>query len=205
MELAGLDIPQLHDDALSQWYERGAPEELPEGEGGYADVRAVAEAQHFCNFRIWGLEDEARRRDVPDSYVAEVKRSIDSWNQRRNDLVESLDERLLADLAGVDTSAAVRHSETAGAIVDRLSILALKIHHMGVNAARTGEPEIAEECRGKLGVLERQRGDLAECLGGLLRDCAEGRRFFTLYRQYKAYNDARLNPALYGNRPGPAR
>jgi hypothetical protein len=24
-----------------------------------------------------------------------------------------------------------------------------------------------------------------------------GRRFFKLYRQYKAYNDPRLNPALY--------
>ena len=29
---------------------------------------------------------------------------------------------------------------------------------------------------------------------------SKGRRYFKLYRQYKAYNDPRLNPALYGRK-----
>ena len=42
-----------------------------------------------------------------------------------------------------------------------------------------------------------QRDDLAACLPELIDDFRAGRRHFKLYRQYKAYNDPRLNPALY--------
>ena len=198
-DLAAFDFPALHDRALAEWYAEGeAPDFGPSEVEPAADVESVVLAQHFSNFKLWNLEDEARRRDVADAYIAEIKRAIDARNQRRNDLIEVLDERLLDGLAGVDVSGAERHSETAGMIVDRLSILSLKVHHMAINASRTDDKDLAAECAKKLAVLSRQRTDLARCVAKLLADFAEGRRYFELYRQYKAYNDQRLNPALAG-------
>jgi hypothetical protein len=185
----------LHDGALAAWYR-----DKPAAVEPAADLRSLILAQHFCNFSLWNHEDEARRRDVPDAYIAETKRAIDKWNQRRNDLIEKIDLHLLEQLKGCDTSKARQNSETAGSMVDRCSILALKIHHMGINATRTDDLEVAVQSAAKLKVLRAQREDLAGCLQELLEDYAAGRRFFKLYRQYKAYNDPRLNPALYGRK-----
>lgn len=189
------ELLELHDEALKAWY-RNKPAQVEPG----ADLRSLILAQHFCNFSLWNHEDEARRRDVPDSYIAETKRAIDKWNQRRNDLIERIDLHLLEELKDRDVSRARQNSETAGSMVDRCSILSLKIHHMGINAARKDDPALAAECAQKLAVLKIQRADLANCYIELLEDYRAGRRYFKLYRQYKAYNDPRLNPALYGRK-----
>jgi hypothetical protein len=190
------ELIPLHDQALATWYR-----DRPAVQEPAADLRSLILAQHFCNFSLWNHEDEARRRDVPDACIAETKRAIDQWNQRRNDLIEKIDLHLLEQLKGCDTSKARQNSETAGSMVDRCSILALKIHHMGINATRTDDLEVAVQSAAKLKVLRVQREDLANCLQELLEDHAAGRRYFKLYRQYKAYNDPRLNPALYGRKP----
>lgn len=182
----------LHDEALATWY-RDKPEQVDPG----ADLRSLVLAQHFCNFSLWNQEDEARRRDVSDSYIADTKRAIDKWNQRRNDLIERIDVLLLDEFKDCDISRARQNSETAGSMVDRCSILALKLHHMGVNAVRKDDLEVAMQSAAKLKVLRVQRDDLASCLTELIDDFRSGRRYFKLYRQYKAYNDPRLNPALY--------
>ena len=190
-DIAAGELVELHDDALRKWY-AAQPDDVEPGDS----VESLARAQHFCNVSLWDLEDEARRRDVPDAIIAETKRGIDRWNQRRNDLVERIDRVLLERFAGVDVSRAALHSETAGMMIDRLSILALKIWHMRSYAADASDPAIARECREKAEQLSLQRDDLACCLDTLLADFAAGRRYFKLYRQHKAYNDPRLNPAL---------
>jgi hypothetical protein len=186
------ELQGLHDEALATWY-KDAPAAVEPG----TDLHSLILAQHFCNFSLWNHEDEARRRDVADSYIADTKRAIDKWNQRRNDLIERIDLHLLEKLKGCDTGKARQNSETAGSMIDRCSILALKIHHMGINATRKDDLEVAMQSAAKLTVLRTQRDDLSGCLEELLEDYAAGRRYFKLYRQYKAYNDPRLNPALY--------
>lgn len=191
-----LGAPRLiaaHDSALASWYVDCPDAVEPDG-----DLPSTVMAQHFCNFSLWRHEDDARRRDVPNSVIAETKRAIDRWNQRRNDLVEQIDIQVLAHFEDVDTSNATLHSETAGMMVDRLSILALKTYHMAKYAAEVSDAALAEECRGKHAVLAMQRQDLAGCLEALLDEFASGRRYYKLYRQYKAYNDPRLNPVERG-------
>jgi hypothetical protein len=185
------DVCRRHDEALVVWYSQ-MPAGMPAGD----DLGALVLAQHYCNFILWALEDEARRTNVDDSVIADVKRSIDGWNQKRNDLIERIDEKVLAGLPPPDLAAAEQHSETAGQMIDRLSILSLKIWHMSAYASDGKAPALAAECARKLEILREQRQDLARCLGRLLDACVAGRRFFKLYRQFKAYNDPRLNPVL---------
>ncbi|HSN31638.1 MAG TPA: DUF4254 domain-containing protein [Ideonella sp.] len=158
------------------------------------------EANHLCNSLRWNEEDKARRRDVAPAEIARCKRLIDGYNQRRNDAVETIDELLLAALAdlGPPKSGARLSSESAGMMIDRLSILALKIHHMAAQAARRdADTDHRARCRAKLAVLREQRADLAGCLTQLLHEVVQGTACFKVYRQYKMYNDPTLNPWLY--------
>ena len=46
------------------------------------------------NNRMWHLEDEVRREDLPDSEIVQLKRRIDQTNQERCDLVDKVDDIL---------------------------------------------------------------------------------------------------------------
>ncbi len=59
-------------------------------------VGSLVDKISIMNLKLWHLEDEARRTDVDDSHIAEVKRRIDVANLQRNDLIEELDV-LMAD------------------------------------------------------------------------------------------------------------
>ncbi|MCK0508387.1 DUF4254 domain-containing protein [Aromatoleum anaerobium] len=159
------------------------------------------EENHRSNTALWREEDRARRTDVPDGEIVRCKRNIDALNQRRNDAVEALDDCLLTALERVVPAPAPDarlSSETAGAIIDRLSILALKIHHMRqASQRREAGAEHMRRCADKLATLVTQREDLAACLDRLLREASCGVARFRTYRQFKMYNDPSLNPELY--------
>lgn len=156
--------------------------------------------EHLTNIQLWHEEDEARRPDVGDHVIAGVKRRIDGLNQRRNDLIEAIDEALTALLeeGGVEPVPGSRlHSETPGTIIDRLSILALKVYHMQEEAEREdAEDAHRSRCSQRLGVLARQRTELTGCLQALLDELASGQARFRTYRQFKMYNDPETNPAV---------
>ncbi|MDE3104604.1 MAG: DUF4254 domain-containing protein [Acidobacteriota bacterium] len=170
------------------------------GEGNEAhptDFLTLVAEQHRANFDLWHEEDRARDPFASDADIAWVKRAIDRLNQRRNDLVEKLDLWLL-EYFKEQNPAAPMNSETPGLIIDRLSILALRIYHMHLEAERaTATPAQRTRNASRLAVLEEQRHDLRECLDTLLREIAAGQRRFKLYRQMKMYNDPELNPAMY--------
>ena len=207
-------IVALHDRQIDAWHRqpiapRGAshsqanaePNPKPEPVSNWLDLVA---RQHRANFDLWHIEDEARAPGATDAQIASVKRRIDLTNQLRNDLAEELDRALLAWLEprGLPNPKAPLNSESPGLIIDRLSILALKICHTREEANRAGAPPgHAQRNRERLALLEEQRADLAACLDALWRETLAATRRFKLYRQLKMYNDPSLNPAIYGSSP----
>ena len=169
---------------------------------------------HRFNFLLWHEEDIARSPQVTDGRIAQVKRAIDRYNQARNDATGRVDELLLLALGVVDEAAARSqaplaqvaagarlNSETAGSMIDRLSILSLKLQAMA-EQTRRGDVDEAHRAgsRQKWERLAQQRADLAGCLDALLAETAAGKAFFKVYRQFKMYNDPDFNPELVKER-----
>jgi hypothetical protein len=110
-------------------------------------------------------------------------------------------DRILLQAASLQNPEAPLHSETPGLIIDRLSILALKIYHTAEEIRRPSASDaLHEKCRTRLCLLEEQRGDLADCLNLMWNQVLDGTRRFKLYRQMKMYNDPELNPAIYAHK-----
>lgn len=190
-------IPQIHDETTQFWHMPGSGQN-PDPD--LKEIDSLIRAQHRANFDLWHQEDKARDPEATDHEIANVKRSIDRLNQRRNDLVEQIDAKLLANYEDAVRSHpdAPLHSETPGMMIDRLSILALKIFHTREESIReSATEEHRDRNRERLALLEEQRDDLSRALDALFKDLAEGRRRFKLYRQMKMYNDPDLNPAIY--------
>lgn len=162
----------------------------------------LVEQQHLQNYLLWHEEDKARDPEADDHEIAGVKRRIDGLNQKRNDLIEKLDEAILTELQKEGTlpvQTAPLNSETPGSIIDRSSILSLKIYHMQEQARRSDvDRDHIEQATRKVHVLKTQREDLLTCLVQLIAEVRKGTRQIKLYRQYKMYNDPRLNPRIYG-------
>ena len=185
------DVMGFHDYALAA---PGQPARFQSG------VWEAIEANHWHNCSLWEQEDLARRRQAPDADIASNKRAIDAHNQKRNDAIERIDEAILRELASVKAKSKARqHSETVGAMIDRMSILSLKIHHMRIQAERKDvDAQHIALSQARLKVLQEQRNDLAACLDRLIDDCGRGEAFYKVYRQFKMYNDPKFNPAIYG-------
>jgi hypothetical protein len=186
------DIPKLHDDLTERWHDDPAT-------GAAVGLEVLVIQQHQQNFRLWHEEDRARAPLAAAEEIAQTKRNIDALNQVRNDLIESIDRALLQELQARGIAAGGElHSETPGMMIDRLSILSLKIFHTGEQIERGDvAPEHIANNRERLEILLQQRQDLANCLNSLWDDIQQGRKYFKLYRQLKMYNDPELNPEIY--------
>jgi hypothetical protein len=189
--LRSSEITSLHDRCTAAWHAEAAI--VPSSLTGFE--RAVAE-QHLANFELWHAEDAARS---PEASVQDIARV----NQRRNDLTEQCD-RLLLDFLNrrnLPADGAELHSESPGLILDRLSILSLKVFHTREEIDRPEAPSgHSGRNRERLCILIEQRDDLASSLDRLWQQVLNRQRGFKLYRQLKMYNDPALNPAVYGSR-----
>ena len=194
-------ILDLHRAAVQRWHGR----DFDNPHDGFLGLVC---RQHEENFRLWHQEDIARSPDASDSALAEVKRSIDKLNQRRNDLIEQMDDALVRQVRALSISPrsdGTLNTETPGSAIDRLSILALRIFHMEEQATRIdADEDHRQKARQRLAILQEQIRDLAASLSELLNDIMTGRKRLKVYRQFKMYNDPAMNPYLYGARKKPA-
>ncbi|MCH2178271.1 MAG: DUF4254 domain-containing protein [Mariniblastus sp.] len=157
--------------------------------------------QHSFNFQLWHEEDIARSPDADDAVIARVKRAIDGFNQQRNDWIETVDDHLARmieeEQVQVDETARI-NTETPGSVIDRLSILALRIYHLKEQLERTNvDEDHFEKVRRRIAVCLFQQDELSQELALLLNDMFAGRIRHRTYRQLKMYNDSTLNPYLY--------
>jgi len=149
----------------------------------------------------WHIEDEIRVPDINPANAVMLKRMIDSLNQDRTNLVEKMDDVFVALFKGIVPKPGARiNSESPAWLLDRMSILCLKIYHMREQTERKDiEAAHVEKCKQKLDVLLEQRADMQTAFDQLIEDIKSGDRMFKVYRQMKMYNDETLNPVLYGH------
>jgi hypothetical protein len=191
------EITELHATTVTQWHQNMI-------DNPYDGFLEVVCRQHEQNFKLWHQEDIARSPDVSEADLARVKRSIDKLNQQRNDLIEHLDDSIIHQLHlhGIKAHPNSKlNTETPGSVIDRLSILALRLCHMEEQACRSdaSDSHIAK-AKARLEILHEQRIDLSKSLGELLDDIFAGRKRLRIYRQFKMYNDPTMNPYLYASK-----
>lgn len=156
-------------------------------------------AKNWIDTVQWHLEDIIRDPQIEPVKALAIKRRIDQSNQNRTDLVEQIDDAILGLFQDISLQSYARlNTESPAWAIDRLSILALKIYHMRIEAEREEiAPELKAKNQAKLATLEIQREDLSTAIDQLLDDLAQGKRIAKVYRQMKMYNDPELNPVLY--------
>lgn len=170
--------------------------------GGASGAWEAIDANHRYNGLLWREADRARRLDVPPAEIAAGQRLIDRYDRKRNDAVESIDKVMLAGLHHVGRRPGARLSgDTPGVMIDRLSGLALHIHHMRAQALRAGAD--ADEahvgaCTAKLERLLAQRHDLMSCLDRLLAEARAGLAYFMPGRQARTESDRAPDTCLDG-------
>lgn len=189
-------VVELQQQTVALWHQQPV-------ENTFEGLMSVVCQQHSFNYLLWHEEDIARSPDVSDAEIARVKRSIDGLNQNRNDWIEKIDDeisQLLVD-AGVETTEDARlNTETPGSVMDRLSIMSLRLYHLEEQLERTDvTEEHLESVRHKIAVCRLQQHDLKTSLCELLSDIFAGNKRHRTYRQFKMYNDPALNPYLYNS------
>jgi len=188
------EVTDLHRAMVIRWHAQDV-------DNPYEGFMALACEQFSFNFLLWHEEDIARSPDVGDAKIAEVKRKIDSHNQNRNDWIEKIDDWLTEQLEMhglVPEENAPMNTETPGSVIDRLSIMALRIYHMEEQRDRDdASEEHREKVEQKLAICMMQLDELAAALEHLLANIQEGTVRHRTYRQFKMYNDPTMNPYLY--------
>lgn len=188
------EVTTLQNAMVRMWHEEAIS-------NPYSGFLASVCTQHSFNYQLWHEEDIARSPSATDTEIAAVKRRIDKLNQQRNDWIEKIDDHLaeLMNHRGIQTAPnAPINTETPGSVIDRLSIMALRIFHLNEQLQRedASDDHIVSVQR-KLTVCMIQHHELAEALQQLLDNIGNGTVRHRTYRQCKMYNDPSMNPYLY--------
>src|SRR5688500_15034694 len=162
-------------------------------------INALLYAKNWIDTVQWHLEDVIRAPAIEPQKSLLIKRRIDKSNQDRTDMVEKLDDYFLDQFKNVIAKPGTRiNSETPAWLLDRMSILMLKIYHMREQTLRKDASiDHIRACEMKLNILLEQKNDMQLAYDELLEDIGKGTRRFKVYRQMKMYNDKSLNPKLY--------
>lgn len=150
----------------------------------------------------WHLEDIIRLPDIDPKEALQIKRRIDKSNQDRTDTVEKIDDYFMEQFKNVVYKPTAKiNSETPAWLLDRMSILMLKIYHMKEQTGRKdASADHITRCQAKLNILLEQKMDMHCAYDQLIEDIRNGDRKMKVYRQMKMYNDASLNPMLYSKK-----
>lgn len=193
---------QIFNRAIEEYHRYDNVDRPMENPYPAGSIDALLYHKNWIDTVQWHLEDIIRDPQIDPVEALKIKRRIDKSNQDRTDMVEYVDSYLLDKYKSVVPAADARlNTETPAWAIDRLSILALKIYHMRVEAGREDvDGEHRDACRRKLDVLLSQQVDLSRAIEELIEDIEAGRKYMKTYKQMKMYNDPALNPVLYARK-----
>lgn len=186
-------VADLQREAVIRWHQNGI-------DNPYEDFLHLVSHQCSLNYLLWHEEDAARDPTASDAEIARVKRTIDQLNQQRNDFIERLDTWLAARLAALrirPRDQAGVNTETPGSVIDRLSILALRIYHLEEQFTRADtSTDHRQAVKSRLAICWQQYADLTQSLDALLVEIEAGIKRHRIYQPLKLYNDPDFNPYL---------
>ena len=154
----------------------------------------------YKNFVIWHLEEMLREDNVDSARLLKIESAIDRNNHIRLDVLEQIDIWIdnVLSTAGIEPGKnAPVHSETPSNIINRLSVLCLKIYHMHERLRTEYEGNDTNTLKIRLNILEEQRKDVATALDELIKELRLGQKKHKVYRQFKIYNDPSFHPELF--------
>lgn len=192
---------EIFNQSINDYHVKDNVDEPVKNQFPNGTLERILYAKNWIDTVQWHLEDIIRDTNIEPIEALKIKRRIDASNQERTDMVEFIDSWFLEKYNNITPNDNARlNSETPAWAFDRLSILALKIYHMSLEAHRdSASDEHRNNCSQKLNVLLEQKKDLSEAITQLLDDIENGKIKMKSYKQMKMYNDESLNPILYQN------
>ena len=190
---------EIFNQSITNYHIKDNVEEPVNNPFSSGTLERILYAKSWIDTVQWHLEDIIRDTNIEPIEALKIKRKIDASNQERTDMVEYIDSWFLDKYKNITPNSDARlNSETPAWAFDRLSILALKIYHLSLEAHReSASEEHRNNCSQKLNVLLEQKKDLSEAIKQLLDDIENGKIKMKSYKQMKMYNDESLNPILY--------
>ena len=195
---AGTRLIEWFSDLIELWHDT-AP--IPPGE--YQSPKGMTQWIHYENFIVWHLEEMLRQEGVDSQKLRKIEKQVDKQTHLRIDVLEQIDiwiDNVLHNEGIEPRKDAVVHSETPSNIINRLSVLSLKIFHM---EERLLDDSINQDERKNLdlrcNILREQRMDVALALDRFLLELQQGKKIHKVYRQFKIYNDPSFKPEDYIN------
>lgn len=144
------------------------------------------------NKTLWDLEDSARLSELGDGHIASTKKNIDVYNQKRNDLIGEIDtvfHKLLNVSEGMEESF---YSESPGMIIDRISIIFIKLSVVQKLISVIEEDGLKMEYLEKGKILEKQIESIGNFLDLYIKRLLKKKVFFEIQQPVKIYNDTRV-------------
>lgn len=194
---SGERLIEWFNDLTELWHDTG-----PIKPNDISSPRGLTQWIHYKNFVVWHLEERVRQKNIAEKEIVEAEKTIDEHNMKRLQAVEQIDIWIDTVLQSADVQAAADagiNSETPGSIVDRLSVLVLKLYHMEqhLNNERLDERR-SSHLNLQRQILQEERDDLANALDALFLEMRQGKKRHKVYRQFKIYNDPSFHPEHYG-------
>jgi len=178
------DPPELFKrlrEACKHWKLAGNTDEIEGAPLGHAlDL-------HATNFTLWALEDAVRDELALDSEIVRLKREIDTQNLKRNDLIDDLDECVAKELVRLEINpdeSIPPVIESPGAVVDRLSVMALRVEMFDFYLKNSGE---VDRWLHKKQAAKVQANYLTLAAVGYVDDLLEGWKRLVVSRNLKCY------------------
>ncbi|MFN3588310.1 MAG: DUF4254 domain-containing protein [Spirosomataceae bacterium] len=187
------EIYQLFKQTISLYHSAESPKEILSTSSEMNKFSQLLLSKNWIDCLQWHLEDRIRVPELPVQEFIQTKREIDRLNQQRTDTVEEIDVYLFNQFHSVIRQPnATFNSETPAWLLDRMSILQLKIYHFNELIAAPNVTTPREVLQAKHAILLEQEKDLAISYDELTNDLQKGKKYMKLYKQMKMYNDSSL-------------